>query len=198
MAGVPRPVSFANAKPAWAKSGQFKCGWDSGATVPTDGTAGWDPNALFIHIDATNQFSEGLYVNFGTAASCNFDALELTTATGAYRSRTSGTAAPTGAGYNKGAEHIDTDAAIGLRHLANYGDTTTANYDVAQHVRNPGNDVTGAMFGAGITTPTDGTAGWGVNAIFMNTAGAASNTRMFINKNTAAACTFAAITLTIA
>lgn len=44
-----------------------------GATVPTDGTKGYAPSCLFIDQDATG--GSGWYINRGTYASCNFDAV---------------------------------------------------------------------------------------------------------------------------
>ncbi len=46
-----------------------------GATVPTDGTAGYLPGGLFINTAVTT-LDDALYVNIGTAASCDFDALQ--------------------------------------------------------------------------------------------------------------------------
>lgn len=57
-------------------------------TVPTDGTEGWAPNALFVDLDATGP--TGLYVNTGTLTSCAFRAVNGGLATGAGAGITSG------------------------------------------------------------------------------------------------------------
>ena len=44
-----------------------------GSTVPTDATAGYAPGCRFIHTDGTT--GTALYVNEGTATSCDFNAL---------------------------------------------------------------------------------------------------------------------------
>lgn len=55
----------------WGQNG----GWTRGAgtTVPTDGTAGWAPGAVFIDTDASENAQ--VYRNVGTKTSCNFDLL---------------------------------------------------------------------------------------------------------------------------
>lgn len=45
-----------------------------GKTVPTDGTAGYLPGCIFQHIDGTA--GSVLYVNEGTASSCDFNVIE--------------------------------------------------------------------------------------------------------------------------
>lgn len=47
----------------------------SGDTVPADGTAGYATGCLFQHTDGGS--GTALYVNEGTAASCNFDAVTV-------------------------------------------------------------------------------------------------------------------------
>lgn len=47
----------------------------SGATVPTDGTAGYQTGCLFQHTDGTS--GTALYVNEGSVTSCNFDAVTV-------------------------------------------------------------------------------------------------------------------------
>lgn len=62
--------------------------FESGATVPTDATAGYQPGALFQ--DTTNG---KLYINEGTLASCDFNVMEaLTAAQEALLSATAGVA----------------------------------------------------------------------------------------------------------
>jgi hypothetical protein len=46
-----------------------------GTTVPADGTAGYATGCLFQHTDGGA--GSALYVNEGTAASCNFDAVTV-------------------------------------------------------------------------------------------------------------------------
>ncbi len=46
---------------------------DRGITVPADGTAGYGIGCLFQHTDGGN--GTALYVNEGTAASCDFNAI---------------------------------------------------------------------------------------------------------------------------
>ena len=48
----------------------------SGPTVPTDAAKGYAKGCLFIHTDAANQ-ADAWYVNIGTAASCNFNAVTI-------------------------------------------------------------------------------------------------------------------------
>lgn len=57
--------------------GGYLMGW--GPAIPTGGTAGWAPRALYI---AWNDSGIGLYVNAGTAASCNFTAVGTMTGFG--------------------------------------------------------------------------------------------------------------------
>jgi len=47
-----------------------------GDTVPTDGTAGYVPGAIFRHTDNTNH-TDAIYCNIGTAASCNFNKITV-------------------------------------------------------------------------------------------------------------------------
>lgn len=47
----------------------------SGTTVPADGTAGYETGCIFQHTDGTS--GTALYVNEGTVASCNFDAVTV-------------------------------------------------------------------------------------------------------------------------
>lgn len=47
----------------------------SGKTVPADGTAGYQTGCLFQHTDGGS--GTALYVNEGTVASCNFDAVTV-------------------------------------------------------------------------------------------------------------------------
>lgn len=49
---------------------------DFGATVPSDGGAGYAPGCLFIQTDGTDEATVW-YANVGTASSCNFDAVDL-------------------------------------------------------------------------------------------------------------------------
>lgn len=44
----------------------------AGTTVPTDGTAGFAPGCIFQHLDGADGATV-LYVNAGTATSCDFD-----------------------------------------------------------------------------------------------------------------------------
>ena len=48
--------------------------WASGTDVPADTTSGYAKGCLFIDRDVAAG-TTGLYVNVGTAASCNFDAV---------------------------------------------------------------------------------------------------------------------------
>lgn len=48
----------------------------SGATVPADGTAGYQPGCLFQHTDGTT-YNTVLYCNVGTATSCDFNVVTV-------------------------------------------------------------------------------------------------------------------------
>jgi hypothetical protein len=48
---------------------------DMGTTVPSDGTAGYGIGCLFQHTDGGD--GTALYVNEGTLASCNFNAITV-------------------------------------------------------------------------------------------------------------------------
>ena len=50
---------------------------DYGATVPSDGAAGFAPACIFIHADTGGGATDCVFVNQGTAASCDFDALTV-------------------------------------------------------------------------------------------------------------------------
>lgn len=47
-----------------------------GATVPADASTGYAKGCLFVHTDNSDN-SDILYVNIGTAASCNFNAITV-------------------------------------------------------------------------------------------------------------------------
>jgi hypothetical protein len=47
----------------------------SGRTVPVDGTAGYQTGCLFQHVDGGA--GTALYVNEGTVAACDFDAVTV-------------------------------------------------------------------------------------------------------------------------
>jgi hypothetical protein len=47
----------------------------SGATVPTDGEIGYQTGCIFQHTDGGD--ATALYVNEGTVASCNFNAITV-------------------------------------------------------------------------------------------------------------------------
>jgi hypothetical protein len=63
----------------------------SGATVPTDGAAGYQPGAIFQHTDGAS--GAVLYVNDGTVASCDFNAVSALTTTERAIIQTTATAA---------------------------------------------------------------------------------------------------------
>lgn len=134
---VSRATARANVWDRTANSGSIDCIIDAGETVPTDGDAGWYPGALFFDTNASDNNSYW-YMNTGTAASCNFDVLQMATVREDYQT-----------------------------------------------------------LGSGSTTPTDGTAGWEANALFVYTGGANSADRLWTNTNTSSACTFEAITHTM-
>jgi len=48
--------------------------WATGTGVPTDSTKGYAKGCLFIDTDVAAA-TTGLYVNVGTTAACNFDAV---------------------------------------------------------------------------------------------------------------------------
>lgn len=69
----------------------------SGATVPTDGTDGYQTGCLFLHTDGGN--NTALYVNEGSVASCTFNAVTTggpadILAIGAFSSLTAGSGIP--------------------------------------------------------------------------------------------------------
>jgi len=48
---------------------------DSGLVVPTDGASGYETGCLFRHLDGGD--GTALYVNEGTVASCDFNAITV-------------------------------------------------------------------------------------------------------------------------
>lgn len=64
----------------------------AGATVPSDGAVGYAPGCIFQQTDGTGE-SNYLYVNVGTLASANFDAVDLNIAEAALLSGVTATAA---------------------------------------------------------------------------------------------------------
>lgn len=52
--------------------------FDFGTTVPTDGAAGFAPGCIFVHADTSGGATDCVFVNRGTAASCDFNALTVT------------------------------------------------------------------------------------------------------------------------
>lgn len=50
---------------------------DFGNTVPTDGTAGYAPSCIFLDTNSTGGAGAAthIFINVGTAASCNFDGI---------------------------------------------------------------------------------------------------------------------------
>ncbi len=111
-----------------------------------------------------------------------------------------GTTVPTDAvaGYDQGCVFIETDATVAANSIRmNYGSVTSANFDIGQLVRNTGNDAAGVLVAGGTTVPTDATAGYAVNCLFINQSGATTVTRLYVNVGTAASCNFDATDLTV-
>ncbi len=133
------PTSRSGLWQFFRRSGQYNVATSAGPTVPTDGTAGFDPGCLYVNTDSTTPLSDGLYQNTGTGASCNFDPLAL---------------------------EVLTDL--------------------------------GRFTGGGATAPADGTVGWAVNALFIQTTGTTSSDRHFVNVGGPVTSNFNALTLTIA
>jgi hypothetical protein len=69
-----RVCSLLRIKPPVVKDEGFL--FASGATVPTDGTAGYQPGCLFQHTDGTT-YQTVLYCNIGTLASCDFNVVTI-------------------------------------------------------------------------------------------------------------------------
>jgi hypothetical protein len=63
-------------KPVTADAGYL---FASGATVPTDATAGYQKGCIFQHTDGTGA-GDVFYINEGTVASCDFNAISALTA----------------------------------------------------------------------------------------------------------------------
>ena len=178
-----RPNSRANLAPSTWRSGKMKVAIDAGPTVPTDGVGGYDPGCFFIQTDTTSAYDTGWYVNVGTAASCDFDALELVVQATEERSITISATAPTGAGYNPGALHIDTDASTYARLLMNFGTATTADYEEVQMVRCEPGQAEGQILGAGDTAATTG-AGYEIGGMFWDTNATAAYNAILVNFGT--------------
>jgi len=78
--GVLSPTRSMNLRPLnAARVGTTLVAFDAGDTVPVDATSGFAPSCLFLDTNATTVDAR-IYINGGTAASCNFDALDLTKA----------------------------------------------------------------------------------------------------------------------
>jgi len=107
-----------------------------------------------------------------------------------------GTTVPSDAdtGYEESCVFLHTDATTaGVDNIyINLGTNTSANFDLAQFVRNTTNDATGVLVAGGSTVPADAASGYAANGLFIYTAGANSITRLYIG--TAASCNFDAIT----
>lgn len=67
------PVRIQSATGIVAEDGLNRALIVAGATVPTDATPGFATGCLFLHTDGGD--GTALYVNEGTAASCDFNAL---------------------------------------------------------------------------------------------------------------------------
>ena len=149
-----------------AKGQQYPVVLDAGVTVPTDGQSGYAKGAHFIHTSGANDAT--WYMNFGTAASCNFDAYQgvrdLSASSGG-QVISAGDAVPTGAGYAPNALHVDTNAAAHRGILQNYGTAATADFDTGQLVRDVSGGANGVMFATGTHVPIG--AGWGSGAAFV-------------------------------
>lgn len=78
--GVLSPTRSINLRPlAAARVGQTLVAYDAGDTVPVDGTSGFAPSCQFLDTSAST-IDARVFINGGTAISCNFDALNLTKA----------------------------------------------------------------------------------------------------------------------
>lgn len=74
---------YSDAKGVIVEDFERKGALASGATVPTDGTAGYAPGALFLKRSGTAGAS--LYINDGTATSCDFNPVGGAVVSGAAR-----------------------------------------------------------------------------------------------------------------
>ena len=191
------PLNVFNFWTSIAKSGQYGTMGDSGPTIPSDGETGFAKWCMFFHTDGAG-LADAWYINTGTAVTAAFLAVELNTTSGNL-AFIDGTAVPTGDGYEPNAHFIDTDAVVtgGKMNYANYGTAITAAFQVAQFVKNPANDVAGQLVGGGATVPSDSTAGWATNAMFIQSTGTTSTTRWYINVGGPVTSNFDQVTVTI-
>lgn len=70
---VPGPAASANVVQVYANEDGILIAY--GNTVPTDATSGYAIGCLFMHTDGGD--GTALYVNEGTAASCDFNAITV-------------------------------------------------------------------------------------------------------------------------
>jgi len=70
---VPAPAGVAAPKVIYKTENGILIAY--GITVPTDATAGYDIGCIFIHTDGGD--ATALYVNEGTAAECDFNAITV-------------------------------------------------------------------------------------------------------------------------
>ena len=68
---IPGPAASANVIAVWTIEDGILIAY--GNTVPTDATSGYAIGCLFLHTDGGD--ATALYVNEGTASSCNFNAV---------------------------------------------------------------------------------------------------------------------------
>ena len=184
-----RPNSRANLAPSTWRSGKMKVVVDAGATPPTDGVGGYDPSGVFFDTDAA--VYQGIKQNRGSNTSADFDNVQFVldaggTATGQMFG--TGTSMPTGAGWGEGALFVVCTSGITANSMICLNRGTSAAADFR------------ALFGAGVTVPTDATSGWFPGAMFCDTNAAAATASWYLNVNSAPAttCDFNAMTLTVA
>jgi hypothetical protein len=68
---VPAPAGAATARAIFTTENGILLAY--GLTMPVDGTAGYSPACLFLHVDGGDNTM--LYVNEGSATSCDFNAV---------------------------------------------------------------------------------------------------------------------------
>lgn len=82
----PLRVAYAHPKDAIVIGSDYNVIFASGVTVPTDASAGFSPGCIYIDRDAAagSQF----FINEGTAASCDFNALAVSAFSGIFTTLT--------------------------------------------------------------------------------------------------------------
>ena len=137
----------------------------TGTALPSGTGTDFGSGALFVRSTAARTAAAELYFNTGGAITATFRSVLA-----------AGNSIPdsTQGGFAKGAEYFDTDAAVHLSHLQNFGGPVTTSFAVVQSLRAQQGDPRGTMMCTGLTAPANAAVGYAGGAVFFQHSLAAS------------------------